>query len=57
MEVIPLDGSLVKGSHGRLTDVASAGPVVITSEKGMFEAPVHATAIRDLILRHMFGQP
>jgi hypothetical protein len=32
MDVIPLDPSLVKGSHGRPTDDPAAGPLVISSE-------------------------
>lgn len=53
MEVIPLDASLVRGSHGRITDEASAGPIVISSEKSFIDGPVHATAVRDLILHHL----
>jgi predicted AlkP superfamily pyrophosphatase or phosphodiesterase len=56
LEVIPLDASLVRGSHGRVTDKLDDGPVCITSEKGSLgdEAVVESTAIRDLILRHLF---
>jgi predicted AlkP superfamily pyrophosphatase or phosphodiesterase len=54
MDVIPLDAGLVRGSHGRLTDGASAGPMVISSEKRFVDGPVRATAVRDLILRHLF---
>jgi predicted AlkP superfamily pyrophosphatase or phosphodiesterase len=54
MEVIPLDASLVRGSHGRITDDASAGPVLISSEKQFVEGQVRATGVRDLILRHLF---
>lgn len=54
MEVIPLDASLVRGSHGRITDRADDGPVLITSESAKLRGPVEATAVRDLILSHMF---
>jgi predicted AlkP superfamily pyrophosphatase or phosphodiesterase len=55
MDVIPLDASLVKGSHGRLPDRPEAGPLVISSEAGLLPAgPVAATDIKDLILRHLF---
>ncbi len=57
MEVIPLDASLVRGSHGRVTDEASAGPMVISSEKRLIDGAVHATGVRDLILHHLFGKP
>ena len=33
MDVIPLDASLVRGSHGRVTDRLDDGPVFISSEK------------------------
>ena len=57
MDVIPLDASLVKGSHGRLTDNSADGPVFISSEpKLLRDAPVAATTVRDLILSHVFDQ-
>ncbi len=56
MDVISLDATLVKGSHGRPTDRAEDGPLFITSEPGsVTEAPVAATAVKDLILDHVFG--
>ncbi len=56
MDVISLDATLVKGSHGRPTDRAEDGPLLITSEPGrMAEGPVAATAVKDLILDHVFG--
>jgi len=56
MDVIPLDGTLVRGSHGRLTDHADAGPLFITSHPELLrEGPVAATEVRDLLLDHVFG--
>lgn len=56
MDVIPLDASLVRGSHGRPTDTAADGPIFITSEPRLAPAgPVDATEIKDLILRHVFA--
>ena len=56
MDVIPLDTSLVKGSHGRLTDDPSAGPVFITNEPTLLlDGQVAATAVKDLVLEHVFG--
>jgi predicted AlkP superfamily pyrophosphatase or phosphodiesterase len=56
MDVIGLDASVVRGSHGRLTDRAEAGPVFITSEPHLLAtATVHATAVKDLILQHVFS--
>jgi predicted AlkP superfamily pyrophosphatase or phosphodiesterase len=55
MDVVPLDASLVKGSHGRLTGDHADGPVLISSEpKLMPDAPIAATAVRDLVLAHVF---
>jgi len=57
MDVIPLDASLVKGSHGRPTDNLAAGPVVISSERELLpDGPVDATAVKTLLLDHVFGR-
>jgi predicted AlkP superfamily pyrophosphatase or phosphodiesterase len=56
MDVIPLDATLVRGSHGRPTDRAEEGPLLITSEPELLrEGPVAATEVRDLLLAHVFG--
>jgi len=56
MDVIPLDATLVRGSHGRLTDRVEDGPLIITSEPQLLgEGPVTATDVRDLLLDHVFG--
>lgn len=56
LDVIALDASLVKGSHGRVTDDPADGPLVISSEGDRLPAgPVPAAAIKDLMLRHVFG--
>jgi predicted AlkP superfamily pyrophosphatase or phosphodiesterase len=57
MDVIPLDASLVKGSHGRLTSRAD-GPIAISSEATLLEglcgaSSLPATAVKELILRHL----
>jgi len=53
LDVIPLDTSLVKGSHGRLTESADQGPLVISSEP-LPPGPIAATAIKQLVLDHVF---
>ena len=54
MDVIPLDATLVKGSHGRITE-AKHGPVLLSSEPSLLrDEPLHATHIKDVILRHLF---
>jgi predicted AlkP superfamily pyrophosphatase or phosphodiesterase len=55
MNVIPLDASLVKGSHGRVTDALDDGPLVMSSQRdGIRSDVIEATAVRDLILDHLF---
>jgi predicted AlkP superfamily pyrophosphatase or phosphodiesterase len=55
MEVIPLDASLVRGSHGRRTEALADGPILLSSEAGARRATIEATAVRDLILDHLFA--
>jgi predicted AlkP superfamily pyrophosphatase or phosphodiesterase len=55
MDVIPLDATLVRGSHGRVTDKLDDGPVCITSEKALVDGVVESTAVRDLVLAHLFA--
>jgi predicted AlkP superfamily pyrophosphatase or phosphodiesterase len=56
MDVISLDSSLVRGSHGRPTDRPEQGPLLISSEPSLVpEGAVDATAVKELILRHVFG--
>jgi predicted AlkP superfamily pyrophosphatase or phosphodiesterase len=56
MDVIPLDASLVKGSHGRITDAAADGPLFISSEPRLVpDSLVEATSVKDIILRHVFN--
>ena len=56
MDVIPLDASLVRGSHGRLTDSAEAGPLFISSEPSLVAGEsVDALDFKRLVLAHVFG--
>ncbi len=57
LDVIPLDATLVKGSHGRLTDDAADGPVFVSSEPRLLPEggrPVLATNVKQAILAHVF---
>lgn len=55
MDVISLDASVVKGSHGRVTDDPNQGPVLITSRPDLLkEDQVHACDVKKLILDHVF---
>ena len=54
MDVIPLDATLVQGSHGRVTDDPAAGPIFMTTEPKLLEsASVSATEVYGLLLRHL----
>ncbi len=54
MDVIPLDASLVKGSHGRVTDDPTEGPVFMSNEKTLVPGEMTALCVKDLILKHIF---
>ncbi len=57
MDVIPLDASLVKGSHGRLPDDPEDGPVLIGADPAALPAgdsPVPMTAVKEIVLHHLF---
>jgi predicted AlkP superfamily pyrophosphatase or phosphodiesterase len=55
LDVIALDASLVKGSHGRPTDHADEGPLFMSSLPELLpEGEVLATSVKDLLLRHVF---
>jgi predicted AlkP superfamily pyrophosphatase or phosphodiesterase len=56
LDVIPLDASLVKGSHGRPT-ADENGPIFISSEPSLLEQSgktIAATDVKALLLRHLF---
>jgi len=54
LDVIPLDATLVKGSHGRLTDRPEDGPLLMSSVPELLPETVTATDVRQLLLRHLF---
>ncbi len=56
MDVISLDATLVKGSHGRPTDNTDEGPLFITSAAELLgDGPVAATDVKRLLLEHVFS--
>ncbi|HEX7810316.1 MAG TPA: nucleotide pyrophosphatase/phosphodiesterase family protein [Burkholderiales bacterium] len=57
MDVISLDATLVKGSHGRPTDRADDGPLFMTSAPELLkgDAAVQATDVKRLLLEHVFA--
>jgi predicted AlkP superfamily pyrophosphatase or phosphodiesterase len=57
MDVIPLDASLVKGSHGRPPDDPANGPVLISSDADLLPpGRVASIDVKELILRHLFEE-
>lgn len=52
MDVIPLDPTLVKGSHGRREDSADDGPVFITSNKTLAQKEYRIQDVSSLIQQH-----
>ncbi len=55
LDVIPLDATLVKGSHGRPTDDPKDGPIFITSEPALApESRVSVLEVKAHILAHVF---
>jgi hypothetical protein len=57
MDVIPLDASLVRGSHGRADVPYERGPVVLSSAPELLPTgAVAAKDIKQLMLEHMFGR-
>jgi predicted AlkP superfamily pyrophosphatase or phosphodiesterase len=54
LDVIPLDASLVRGSHGRAPSGPSAGPVLIANDPKI-SAALPATGVCNFILEQMFG--
>lgn len=51
MDVISLDATLIKGSHGRLERNTSFHPVLITDE--LYKGSVAATEVYDVIWKHL----
>lgn len=57
MDVIGLDASIVKGSHGRLPAAGSEtteGPVFVSSSKAIERESIAMTDVKDLLLRLQF---
>ncbi|MCX8226648.1 MAG: alkaline phosphatase family protein [Sulfitobacter sp.] len=57
LDIISLkDTQLVKGTHGRITDDPSFGPLVISSEADFLpEGAIDATDFKALVLEHIFS--
>lgn len=53
MDVIPLDATLIKGSHGNIQTPKELHPVLITEQKEAENNRVFATDIYEIIWRHL----
>jgi len=51
MDVIPLDASLVKGSHGRPAEWTDDGPILMSRQKDL--GAIHSVDVYELILQHL----
>jgi predicted AlkP superfamily pyrophosphatase or phosphodiesterase len=55
MSVVALNGSSVRGSHGRLPSDPADGPVLICSDRAVARDRYHATEVKDLLIRLAAG--
>jgi predicted AlkP superfamily pyrophosphatase or phosphodiesterase len=55
MDVIGLDASIVRGSHGRLTEKPEHGPLLISSEQDPLPERVRAADVKKILLDHVFS--
>ena len=54
MEIVPLDASYVKGSHGIPNEKVEDGPMLISSRPDLLpEETLPATDVFDVMLRHL----
>ena len=54
MDLIPIDGSGVKGSHGRISSTAGTGPLIATQQSGLLtEDSYKPTDVFDIIYKHV----
>ena len=55
LDVIPLDATLVRGSHGRSGDWDEDGPLIASRSAGLLGADrMTSVDVHDVILRHIF---
>ena len=56
MDVIPLDASIVKGSHGHIPESKQDWPVFITAQTDLLtDSQISAVSVFDLMLSHLKG--
>jgi predicted AlkP superfamily pyrophosphatase or phosphodiesterase len=58
MQVIPTDGSLVRGSHGLEPSSPEHGPILMTSQGHLLDTDrVEAIGVHDVLWRHLMEMP
>lgn len=56
MDIIPLDATLVKGSHGRQPENPADGPIILSKSTGLIpDGQIPATDVFHIILAHLNG--
>lgn len=53
MDIIPLDATLIKGSHGRVQEDKNEWPLLLTKYKTALPEEVQAVDVFDIILQHL----
>ena len=53
MDIIPLDATLIKGSHGRIPEDKSEWPVLLTKNRKALPKEIKAIDVFDIILSHL----
>ncbi|MDP9143496.1 MAG: alkaline phosphatase family protein, partial [Actinomycetota bacterium] len=57
LDVIPIDASIVRGSHGRPTDRPEDGPLLITNTPELLGvSKLDSSAVKQLVLAHLFDR-
>jgi len=54
LDVIPLDASLVRGSHGRADGASEDGPVLLSRSKKLFDDTLASADVYGVVWRHLF---
>jgi hypothetical protein len=56
LDVIPTEGSLVRGSHGRAPSSPERGAVLVSRTRTQERDRIPAVSVKDLILRSVHGK-
>lgn len=56
MDVVPTEGSMVKGSHGRIPSDSNEGPLLVSNRQDMVPgSSLKPTEVHDIIMAHLKG--